>query len=83
MSRLREQQPAGRVRAVRAEVHWLDGARGFATLTVDDHAPTVLMIDGEPFVRADVCGVFVQPGAEPRYFQVKPYRVDAGLLEGV
>jgi hypothetical protein len=71
----------GRVRAARAELHWLDGSRGFATLTVDDSAPVVLMVDGDPFVRADVMGLFVLPDAEPRYFQVKPYRVDAGLLE--
>ncbi|BCA21525.1 hypothetical protein [Bradyrhizobium diazoefficiens] len=74
---------SGRMRLMRADVHWLDGARDVATLTIDDNAPTLLMIDGEPFVRADVCGLFVQPGEAPRYFQVKPYRVDAGLLEGM
>lgn len=81
MNRLREQQPSGRLKAVRVDLHWIDGARSVATLTVDDHPPTVLMVDGEPFVRADVCGVLIQAGTDPRYFQVKPYRVDAGLLE--
>ncbi|EJN15721.1 hypothetical protein PMI42_00739 [Bradyrhizobium sp. YR681] len=75
--------PMGRIRVVQAECHFLDGARCVATLTIDDNAPTLLMIDGEPFVRSDVCGLFVVPGESPRYFQVKPYRVDAGLLEGV
>lgn len=80
---LPQQRPSGRLRVIRAEVHWLDGSHGVATLTVDDNAPTVLMVDGDPFVRADVAGLFVQPGDNPRYFEVRPYRVDAGLLEGV
>ncbi|WP_262048634.1 hypothetical protein [Bradyrhizobium sp. Bra78] len=75
--------PPGRVRIVRADCHFLDGTRSVATLTIDDNAPTLLMIDGDPFVRADVYGLLVPPGEAPRYFQVKPYRVDASLLEGV
>lgn len=86
MSQVRNASKAGkpgRVRVIRAQVVWLDGACGVATLTVDDTAPAVLMVDGDPFVRFDLCGEFVRPGDEPRYHQVKPYRVDAGLLEGV
>lgn len=82
MNGLPEQQRSGRIRIVRADVHWLDGARSVATLTIDENAPILLMIDGEPFARADICGLFVPEGQAPRYFQVKPYRVDAGLLEG-
>lgn len=74
----------GRIRAVRAQIHWLDGRRDRAMLTVDDLAPTLVMIDGEPFIRSDVKGLIPLPtdGDEPRYYQVKPYRIDAGLLEG-
>lgn len=76
---------SGRVRAERADVHWLDGARSVVVLTVDDQVPSVLMIDGEPFLRGDVKGVMprVREDDGLRYYQVKPYRVDAGLLEGV
>lgn len=86
MSRARQKDSAspggrGRVRAERVEVRWLDGALGFATLTVDDATPTILMIDGDTFMRADLCGVFVDRCLPPFYLQVKPYRVDAGLLE--
>ncbi|MCW2086699.1 UNVERIFIED_ORG: hypothetical protein M2193_008874 [Bradyrhizobium japonicum] len=74
----------GRVRAVRAELYWLDGAHSRALLTVDDDAPSVLMIDGEPFLRADVLRMVPRAGEDaPRYYQVKPHRVDGGLLEGV
>lgn len=73
----------GRIRAERVEVRWLDGALGFATLTVDDTSPAILMIDGDTFLRADLCGVFVDHRFPPFYLQVKPYRVDAGLVEGV
>ncbi len=74
----------GRVRAARAQLFWLDGHRDVATLTVDDDLPLLLMVDGEPFLRADAKGLLPWPADrdEPRYFQVKPYRVDAGLLEG-
>jgi hypothetical protein len=77
-----KQQPAGRVRALRVEVSWLDGSLGFAMLTVDDLMPPLLMIDGDVFMGAHVLGVKVDPGAPPFYLQVKPYRVDPGLLEG-
>ncbi|MGX0963189.1 hypothetical protein AB7M63_003638 [Bradyrhizobium japonicum] len=73
----------GRIRAERVEVRWLDGAKSFATLTIDEMSPEILMIDGEPFVRAEFCGVAVEQGRSPLYLQVKPYRVDAGLLEGL
>lgn len=66
----------GRLRAVRADVYWLDGARGVATLTIGDEVPTVLMIDGDPFVAVTAVG---DPAL--RYLQVEPYRVDASLLE--
>lgn len=76
---------SGRVRAVRALIFWLDGAHNTALMTIDDDAPAVAMIDGEPFVRADVKGVLPRPTDrdEPRYYQIKPYRIDAGLLEGM
>lgn len=73
----------GRLRAVRAQLFWLDGHRDAAPLSVDDTSPAFLMVDGEPFVRADLKGILPRPSDrdEPRYFQVQPYRVDAGLLE--
>lgn len=81
-ARLPERKSSGRVRAVRADLVWLDGTRGVATLTIDGNAPTVLMVDGDPFVRSDIRRRRDRPGEQPQYFQVRPYRVDAGLLEG-
>lgn len=74
----------GRLRAARAQLFWLDGRRDVAALTVDDETPAILMVDGEAFLRADLKGLVPRPtdGDAPRYVQVKPYRVDAGLLEG-
>ncbi|WP_409188412.1 hypothetical protein [Bradyrhizobium sp. RDM4] len=68
---------------VRAKVLWLDGACGAAPLATDGSSPIVLMIDGEPFVRVDLFGVSVEQGRAPLYLQVKPYRVDVSLLEGM
>ncbi|MFB6460481.1 hypothetical protein [Bradyrhizobium tunisiense] len=59
----------GRVRAVRADLVWLDGTRGVATLTIDGNAPTVLMVDGDPFVRSDIRRRRDRPGEQPQYFQ--------------
>ena len=67
------------IRTPRAELLGLDGRRiGAARLVVDrGEFPVIVMVDGEPFViERERC----RPGALV-YRQVRPYRIDAGLLE--
>jgi len=66
------------IRTAQARLLGLDGRTiGAARLIVDrGEFPLVVMVDGEPFlIERERC----RPGAR----KVRPYRIDAGLVEAV
>lgn len=66
------------IRAARAALFGLDGKRvAVVTMVVDDHLPQIVMYAGEPYL-ADPK---VPDDASAAYFQVRPYRADAMVIE--
>lgn len=66
-----------KLRAANASLIGLDGKRvATVTMVIDDDAPLIVMFEGEPYL-------IDTRVAEHVYFQVRPYRADAMVIDEV
>jgi hypothetical protein len=72
----------GRIQGVKALLYDLDRVEHQALLTISDEAPQlVTTIDGGSYL-LDRASLRNLPGGPLRFYEVKPYRIDAGLIGG-
>ncbi|MGY4288855.1 hypothetical protein ACVWXO_008075 [Bradyrhizobium sp. LM2.7] len=71
---------SGRLHAVEALLYDFDRTERRAVLTLDDHVPQlVTRLEGDCYL-LDRASLRNLPGGPLRFYQEKPYRLDAGLL---
>jgi hypothetical protein len=72
----------GRVRAVEALLYDFDRRERRAVLTLDDHVPQLVSTQEGDSYLLDRSSLQNLPGGPLRFYQEKPYRLDAGLIGG-